>query len=225
MRSLWRWLLGVSNYILHFRLDFLRFGAATCIQLDDDSLLEIFRLVSPEDRLQLSMVCHRFRTLLMPALFGKQVWAPWSTWRGRHRPFPPAYLRAHINVLILQGNESNDLISAERRTDVVSQLQIAIPDLTSTHTFVISGITGGLWPQLLETVAAAPAMHTLAMDCCQWTSEGQDIFGFPPKLMIKPLRGVKYDAPYITSPIPQATTRFDDPIICSKQRSKICVPS
>lgn len=64
--------------------------------LNDDVLEEIF--ASPqlnlEDLLEISLVSHRFRILVMPLIFGNYTWSPWSL---NFRPsFPTQTLWAHI---------------------------------------------------------------------------------------------------------------------------------
>lgn len=79
---------------------------------------------------------------------------------------------------------------------VVSQLQPAIHGLTAVHTFSFHGMKGGLWPQLLDTVAAAPALTHLIIDHMPWFGLVWDVFDFPLTLLLPPLRRFAYNAPH-----------------------------
>lgn len=79
---------------------------------------------------------------------------------------------------------------------IVSQLRIAIQGLTAAHTFSFGGMGGGLWPQLLDTVAAAPALTHLIIDNMPWLGVSRGVFDFPTTSRLPPLRRFAYIAPH-----------------------------
>ncbi|KAJ7831424.1 hypothetical protein B0H14DRAFT_2804893, partial [Mycena olivaceomarginata] len=134
-------------------------------KLNNDVLTEI--LASPQlnlkDLLEISLVSHRFRVLVTPLIFGKHTWSPWS---GSRPSFPTQALWAHIRILNLRG--PGRMLESSDHQSIVSQLRLAIQGLTAAHTFSFGGMGGGLWPQLLDTVAAAPALTHLIIDNMPW---------------------------------------------------------
>ncbi|KAJ7460470.1 hypothetical protein B0H11DRAFT_1923871 [Mycena galericulata] len=72
--------------------------------------------------------------------------------------------------------------------------------MTAAHTFVLTNIGGGIWPRLLETIAAAPALTNLVLDDSPWFGKDQDIFDLPPTLGMPPLRSLAYNVPHAMAP-------------------------
>ncbi|KAJ7714416.1 hypothetical protein DFH07DRAFT_863415 [Mycena maculata] len=192
MSFLWRWFATV---IVRPKL-LLR---AIREQLNDDILTEIFLRpeIDFEDILRISLASRRFRILVMPTIFGKQTWTPW---RVKCHPFPPQSLWPHIRVFILQGARDGCLLDSARREFLVSHLEPAVRNMTAAHTFVLTNIGGGIWPRLLETITAAPALTHLVLDDSPWFGKDRDIFDLPPTLEMPPLRSLAYIVPHAMAP-------------------------
>jgi hypothetical protein len=109
MGFLWNWLLQVAVGSLCFsntlrsysQFRFLRVQPTLLVpekhrlqELNDDVLREIFAAqeLGLEDRLQVSLVSHRFRTLVRPLIFSQCTWSPWLGACS----FLPQTLWAHI---------------------------------------------------------------------------------------------------------------------------------
>ncbi|KAJ7200723.1 hypothetical protein B0H12DRAFT_1331015 [Mycena haematopus] len=201
MNFLWRWLLDVASRWFLRRP--LRLPGPTQKQwFNDDILAEV--CARPEiqfrDLIRLSMVSRRFRVLLTPRLFSKHTWAPW----GPHRrlAFPPRQLWPYIRVFVFVGPyEESHFFDSDHRDFVISRLDPAIRGMEAIHTFVLSSIPGGVWPELLETITGAPACINLVLDRSPWLGKGQHIFELPPAMTIPPLRRLSYISPHALAPI------------------------
>jgi hypothetical protein len=108
------------------------------------------------------------------------------------------------------------LLDSGQRDFLVSHLEPAIRSMTAAHTFILSFIDGGVWPGLLDTIAAAPALTNLVVDNSPWLGEGRDIFDLPPTLGMPPLRRLSYIAPhalaasgYLLKPIKRPSRRLE----------------
>ncbi|KAJ7796676.1 hypothetical protein B0H14DRAFT_2619655 [Mycena olivaceomarginata] len=54
----------------------------------------------------------------------------------------------------------------------------------------------GLWPQLLDVMAAAPVLSHRIIDNMSWYGHDREGFDFPTALRLPPLRELSYIAPY-----------------------------
>ncbi|KAK6966514.1 hypothetical protein R3P38DRAFT_3381112 [Favolaschia claudopus] len=177
-------------------------------ELYDDLLLEVF--LSSEltlyDRRKISLVCHRFRALLMPILFRRTTWSPWSI--NDWHPFPPPPLRPYIQIMNISGEQFRRP-NAEERRSMVSQLNQALSSLVAVHTFVFDLMPGGIWPQAFLAVLSALALRSLILDEIPWAQDSsypdddyvftsdmhqQRISDSAPPLV---LCGFSYNAPYV----------------------------
>ncbi|KAJ7086877.1 hypothetical protein B0H15DRAFT_909401 [Mycena belliarum] len=167
-------------------------------RFNDDVLAEILR--RPElgfkDLLNISLTSRRWRSCVMPLIFGKQTWSPW--WSNR-RSFPGQTLWPHIRIFVVVGTCDFRLLDAEKRAVLESHLQHAIQSMTAVHTLVFEDLGGGLWPQMLDIISAAPALAQLKLDESPWLGEAIDVFDLPPSIPSLPLRKFEYIAPrYVT---------------------------
>ncbi|KAJ7200730.1 hypothetical protein B0H12DRAFT_1331021 [Mycena haematopus] len=202
MSFLWRWFLDVASRWFRFLHRPLRLPGPTQKQwFNDDILAEICARpeIQFQNLIQISMVSRRFRVLLMPKLFSKHTWSPWGP---HHRlAFPPCQLWPYIRVLVIFGPyEERHFFDGDHRDFVISRLEPAIRGMDAIHTFVLSSIPGGVWPELLEAITAAPACVNLVLDDSPWLGKGQDIFDLPPTMAIAPLRRLSYISPYVLAP-------------------------
>ncbi|KAJ7174147.1 hypothetical protein C8R43DRAFT_636550 [Mycena crocata] len=213
---LWRWLIELSIRILppRFRPRFLLAAQTTAepvFELNDDIILYLSKMLPPETRLELSMVSHRFRRLLIPAIFKTYVWSPWAKYKSR--PLPPASLRPHIRVFGLSGEGLpwDEVITTEKRIDVVAQLQKIISQMASVQTFLLRRIRGGLWSQLLEAISTAPRIYELIIES-RWLPEGRGNFDIPATAVRARLRSVAYDTWFIRDPAKRAIVAMQRPM-------------
>ncbi|KAJ7468262.1 hypothetical protein B0H11DRAFT_2046069 [Mycena galericulata] len=167
--------------------------------LNDDVLVEIFRRpeLCFEDVLQISLASHHLRALVMPLIFGKHTWSPW---RVHWRSFPAQTLWPHIRVFIVVGTNDWGLLDVTQRDFLVSRLQLAVGSMTAAHTFIFRDIRGGIWPQMLQILVAAPALTHLILKKSPWLGEDQHVFDLPPTLRLPPLRQLSYAAPRYMAP-------------------------
>ncbi|KAJ7865531.1 hypothetical protein B0H13DRAFT_1076408 [Mycena leptocephala] len=193
----WYWLLDFFSFFSRFPRNNRQRLRPSPGQLNDDLLLEIFsrQEISFEDTKEISLGSRRFRALLMPTLFGKHVWSPW---RGARRAFPPESLWPHIRVLTLVGpaGDLDQLIESERREFLVSHLRLAIHRMISVHTIVFSRIHGGLWPEILDSVADASGLSNLVLEDSPWLGLSRDIFHLPSIVSLPPLLKLEYISPH-----------------------------
>ncbi|KAJ7744795.1 hypothetical protein DFH07DRAFT_834304 [Mycena maculata] len=228
MSLLWEWFV----YVTLFRVWSTELRVESTRRLNDDILAEIFARpeIQFEDLLRLSTASRRFRVLLMPRLFGKHTWAPWHP---NYRPgFPPNWLWQHIRVFTLKGPHTRKgPLDSAQRDFLVSHLEPAIRSMTAAQTFVVSFIDGGIWPSLLETIAAAPVCTNLVVDNSPWLGDGQDAFDLPPTLGMLPLRQLAYIAPhaftpweYFLKPVKRPSRRLESEVdnLCSILRTCRC---
>jgi hypothetical protein len=126
----------------------------------------------------------------MALIFGQCTWAPW---RG-DPVFPPQALWSHgrcdINLVHttsyfeLDNNRVLNIEGQRRMPDssqhgfMVSQLQFAIRGLPAAHTFTFTEMQGGLWPQLLNVMAAPPVLSHRIIDNMPWYGHDRDGFDF-----------------------------------------------
>ncbi|KAJ7890724.1 hypothetical protein B0H13DRAFT_1887486 [Mycena leptocephala] len=184
--------LPKQYHIFRFRPNAL--PAARPGHLNDDVLSEIFSRpeISFKDVLAVSLSCRRFRALLMPTIFGKHSWAPW---RGRRRSFPPRSIWPHIRVLNVVGPDDWSMsLDSGRRESILAHLKPAIGSMTAAHTFVFTQIWGGIWPELLDTITAAPALTHLVLHHSPWLGVSRGEFDFPPMPRLPRLRHLAYFA-------------------------------
>ncbi|KAJ7208936.1 hypothetical protein GGX14DRAFT_633002, partial [Mycena pura] len=163
-------------------------------ELNDDVLREVFATqeLTLEDRLQVSLVSHRFRTLVRPLIFSQCTWYPWI---GDCSFNLPQTLWAYIRVLNFDGEMR--ILDSHRRRFMVWQLEPAIRGLTAAHTFTLTAMRGGLWPELLDTIAAAPVLRHLIIKHMPWDGDDRDVYDFPPTLRLPPIRELAYICPYV----------------------------
>ncbi|KAJ7205533.1 hypothetical protein GGX14DRAFT_458569 [Mycena pura] len=55
---------------------------------------------------------------------------------------------------------------------------------------------GGLWPELLDTIAAAPVLRHLIIKHMPWDGDDRDVYDFPPTLRLPPICELAYICPY-----------------------------
>ncbi|KAJ7903273.1 hypothetical protein B0H13DRAFT_2335128 [Mycena leptocephala] len=83
--------------------------------------------------------------------------------------------------------------------------------MTAVHTLIFTAIGGGLWPQLLDAINAAPALAHLVMDHSPWLGESRDVFDLPPTSGLPPLRRLAYIAPHALKNSDRVITRTTRP--------------
>ncbi|KAJ7483962.1 hypothetical protein B0H11DRAFT_2279657 [Mycena galericulata] len=211
MSFFWSWFAPIISWIFGLRgPPAVAAGCRPQFRLNDDLLAEIFRRpeINLQDRLQISLTCHHFRELGMPLIFGKHTWSPW---RSACRSFPPETLWPHIRVLLVEGTSDWDLLDSDKRNFMVSQLQVALRKMTAAHTLVFVAIGGGVWPQLLDTINAAPALTNLVLDDSPWLGKARDVFDLPSKIRLPSLRRLAYIAPHALEQNDRVLTRIKRP--------------
>jgi hypothetical protein len=72
--------------------------------------------------------------------------------------------------------------------------------MIAAHTFVLTNIGGGVWPRLLETIAAAPVLTHLFLGDSPWFGKDRDIFDLPSTVGMPPLRSLSYIVPHAVAP-------------------------
>lgn len=77
---------------------------------------------------------------------------------------------------------------------MVSHLDAAIHSMTATHTIIFTAIGGGIWPQMIHTIIAAPALRYLVIEYSLWL-EARDVVTLPMTLSF-PLIRLVYMSPY-----------------------------
>ncbi|KAJ7086875.1 hypothetical protein B0H15DRAFT_345051 [Mycena belliarum] len=164
-------------------------------RVNDDVLDEILR--RPElgfaDLLNISLTSRRWRSCAMPLLFGKHTWSPWL---GKRRSFPWRTLWPLIRIFVVVGTCDFRVLDAEKRAVLESHLQHAIQSMTALHTFIFEDLRGGLWPQMLDIISAAPALAQLKLNESPWLGEWINAFDLPPSIPSLPLRKFEYIAPH-----------------------------
>ncbi|KAJ7499978.1 hypothetical protein FB451DRAFT_1549446 [Mycena latifolia] len=172
-----------------------RLVCGTVCQLNDDVLSDIFS--TPDIRLAdakaISLASRRLRTLIMPRIFGRHTWSPW---RYSRRSFPPQSLWAHIRVLVVVGPFDEDLLDLKSRELIVAHFHLAARRMTAAHTIIIRDITGGMWPQLLNAIATAPALAQLTLEHSPCLGEAQNIFDLSSPSALPPIRRLEYTSPH-----------------------------
>nr|GAT55109.1 predicted protein [Mycena chlorophos] len=133
--------------------------------LGADVLVLVLSRLPMENRLMVSGLSRKLRTVLSPTLFERVRWAP------LRRGFPPELLWPYIQTLILAGDMHLVRTESGHETKmdldyeaITADARAGIPRLPALHTLELTlTVQGGLWQELLDVVSLVPTLTSLRL--------------------------------------------------------------